>query len=197
MQREEFPEISTELQDKVKQYLAERLSGDLTIRVLMPLALLWHDAGKPLTRVTENGSAGRIGFLGHERQSARLASRALKDFQAGVAVTLHALADHQATYRPGSEPGQLQKQALLDVAHKLISAFFEQRDGVIDPPPLLTGHDLIDLFGLGEGRLIGLLLGRLKEAQAIGQVEDRAAAVAFIKNDPDFIKNRSETDVGA
>ena len=82
----------------------------------------------------------------------------------------------------------MQQQALLELVHQLLQAYFEQRDRLIEPPPLLTGRDLIETFGLTEGQLIGRLLNRLREAQAIGLVEDKAAALTFIKNDPDFIK---------
>lgn len=106
--------------------------------------------------------------------------------EAGVAVALHALADHRATYPPGQ--GQAEWLHLREVVVKLITAYFEQRDQVVDPPPLLTGHDLIETFGLPEGRLIGVLLGRLREAQATGEVTDKAAALAFIQSDPEFMK---------
>jgi hypothetical protein len=54
---------------------------------------------------------------------------------------------------------------------------------------LLTGRDLIETLGLAEGRLIGLLLNRLKEAQATGEVGDKAAALAFIQHElPKFHK---------
>jgi poly(A) polymerase len=109
-------------------------------------------------------------------------------YQAGVAVALHALADHRATYPPGQ--GQAEEQTLLEVINKLVAAYFEQRDRVIEPPPLLTGRDLIDELGLTQGRLIGLLLNRLQEAQATGQVQTRAEALAFIKADPDFVKHK-------
>lgn len=108
--------------------------------------------------------------------------------EAGVAVALHALADHQATYPQGAGQGEAEWLRLREVAVKLITAYFEQREQVVDPPPLLSGHDLIQTFGLVEGRLIGVLLGRLKEAQATGEVTDKAAALAFIQNDPDFVK---------
>ncbi|MCB0190533.1 MAG: CCA tRNA nucleotidyltransferase [Anaerolineae bacterium] len=104
--------------------------------------------------------------------------------EAGVAVALHALIDHEATYPPGQ--GQAEGEQLLAVVHQLLIAYFERKDQVVDPPPLLTGRDLIDDFGLQEGRLIGLLLRNLKEAQAAGEVENREAAVAFIKADPNF-----------
>jgi hypothetical protein len=71
-----------------------------------------------------------------------------------------------------------------------VAAYFEQREQVVEPPPLLTGRDLIDTLGLSEGRLLGVLLNRLKEAQATGEVTDRTAALAFIQADPDFQNNR-------
>jgi hypothetical protein len=113
------------------------------------------------------------------------------NFQAGVAVALHALADHRATYPPGQ--GQAEEERLLGVVQTLIMAFFEQRERVIDPPPLLKGRDLIDRFNLREGRLMGLLLNRLKEAQAAGQVQTEAEAVAFIEADQDFMAYQDRT----
>ncbi len=111
------------------------------------------------------------------------------NYQAGVAVALHALADHQATYPPGT--GQPEEQALLKVVQRLIEAYFEQRDKVVDPPPLLTGRDLIEI-GVPQGQLIGVLLARLREAQAIGQVQDQEQAMAFIKSDLDFARSQGE-----
>lgn len=112
------------------------------------------------------------------------------NYHAGVAVVLHALADHSATYPPGQ--GETEKKTLQGVTDKLLAAYFEQHDQVVDPPPLLTGKDLIGEFGLSTGQVIGTLLDRLKEAQAMGQVQTRAEAAAFIQADPDFqrIKGR-------
>ncbi|MFN8455444.1 MAG: HD domain-containing protein [Anaerolineae bacterium] len=106
--------------------------------------------------------------------------------EAGVAAALHALADHRATYPPGQS--QAEWLRLREVVVKLITAYFEQREQVVDPPPLLSGHDLMQIFDLPEGRLIGVLLNRLREAQATGEVTDKAAALAFIQNDPDVMK---------
>lgn len=232
MAQANWVDLPVGLRADVDQYMNEPLDGNLTLRMLMPLALLFHDAGKPLSRVEEGvGHAARIRFFGHERQSSRLARRVLQrlhfsnqasrlvetivahhmwplqlaqeqkvsrraiyrlfratggvKYQAGVAVAIHALVDHRATYRPGL--GQAEEEALLRVIGQLVAVYFEQRDQVIDPPPLLTGRDLIDTLGITEGHLIGLLLNRLKEAQAMGQVTDREAALAFIKSDLDFV----------
>ncbi|MEW5960984.1 MAG: HD domain-containing protein [Chloroflexota bacterium] len=224
-----LPDIPPQFRDRVSNYLNEPLAGELTPQQLLPLALLWHDAGKPHTRAE---AGGRVRFLGHERVSAELARQAMtrlhfsnqainfvgrvvthhmrplhlaagrgqvsrraiyrffrdadeKPLRAGVAVALHALADQRATYPAGE--GQAEAEALRQVVAQLLAAFFEQPGEVIDPPPLLSGHDLIETFSLPAGPLIGHLLNRLKEAQATGQVVDRAAAVTFIKNDLEFV----------
>ena len=101
-----------------------------------------------------------------------------------MAVTLHALVDHYGTYPPGE--GRQAEEALRAVINPLLGAFFEQQQETIDPPLLLSGHDLMETLGLAQGQLIGLLLRRLKEAQATGQVTTREGALAFIKADPDF-----------
>lgn len=105
-----------------------------------------------------------------------------------MAVALHALADRRATYPPNK--GQAELQELREVVYKLGTAYFEQRAQVVEPPPLLTGRDLIETLGLAEGPLIGVLLNRLKEAQATGDVTDRDAALTFIQADPDFQQDR-------
>ena len=223
--------FSDNMKSGIITQMGQPIEGNLTQQMLMPLALLLHDTGKPLTYTRESIEGQlKIRFLGHERESQKITRRVMhrlrfshqasdfvekvvlnhmrplllaaegkvsrratyhffRDtgqaaFQAGIAVALHALADHAATYPP--EQGQTEGQALEDVVHYLITAFFEQQSQVVDPPLLLTGRDLMETFGLPQGPLIGTLLRRLKEAQAAGQVADKAAALAFINNDPDF-----------
>jgi tRNA nucleotidyltransferase/poly(A) polymerase len=229
-----LPDIPARLRPNTQDYLQQKLTGDVTLQRLMPLALLWHDSGKPATRTEEDGPDRRVRFLGHERKSAIIARQAMKHFrfsnqavafvdtvishhmrplllakekslsrramyrlfrdtshkgiQAGVAVALHALADHRAIYL--AEQEQAERQTLCNVVDTLVTTYFEHYEQVVGPPPLLTGRDLIDIFGLTEGRLIGLLLNRLQEAQATGQVQDKAEALAFIEADPDFTDYR-------
>lgn len=230
MMRAGLPEIR--FRSEVRQYLAETLTGNLTRRQLMPLALLWHDAGKPHTRREEESQAGlRIRFLGHEQIGAEIAGQTMRRLhfsnqsiefvrrvvahhmrplllsqatklsrraiyrlfrdtkEAGPAVALHALADHRATH-----PQRTAEQPLLAVVDRLLEAYFQQRDQLVAPPPLLSGRDLIERFDLQEGRLIGRLLRHLQEAQAVGQVQDREQALAFIEADPDFIEYRETND---
>ena len=233
-----FSNVAPELRAAVQQYFDEALAGEMTRRSLMPLALLLHDSGKPLTRteeLTPDGGSLRIRFLGHEQKSTELARAVMHRFHfssqaisfvttvvahhmrplslaqagslsrraiyrffrdskrggsaAGPATVLHAWADHLATYPTGQ--GQQAGQALSQVVDTLLTAFFARQNEMIEPPPLLTGRDLIKMLALSEGRLIGLLLNRLKEAQAVGQVTDQAEALAFVEADPDFVRHRA------
>jgi tRNA nucleotidyltransferase (CCA-adding enzyme) len=51
----------------------------------------------------------------------------------------------------------------------------------VAPPPLLTGRDLIKTLGLKPGPQLGELLEAAREAQAAGEVKDKAAALAYVK----------------
>jgi tRNA nucleotidyltransferase/poly(A) polymerase len=52
------------------QHFKEQLVPDRSLRSLLMLAALYHDSGKPFTRSVEPD--GRVRFLGHEQESARL-----------------------------------------------------------------------------------------------------------------------------
>ncbi|GAB4439919.1 MAG: CCA tRNA nucleotidyltransferase [Anaerolineae bacterium] len=238
MARHNWLDAPPELRLPLNDYFDALPAGEFTLRELMPLALLLHDTGKPITHSldTADDSQVRHRFINHEQRSAGIARKFCKRFHfsnqaqdfveavvrqhmrplqlstgdppgrraifryfrdcqagrfsAGPAVALHALADHRATYPPGE--GQPQESALLAVAHRLLAAYFREQEQVVDPPPLLSGRDLIDEFGLKPGRLIGVLLGRLKEAQAVGQVQTRAEALTFVQNDPDLMRHLAE-----
>ncbi len=56
-----------------------------------------------------------------------------------------------------------------------------KEEGIVDPPRYLTGQDIIRDVGVPAGPKIGKLLEMLREAQAAGEVGDRAAALAFVR----------------
>ena len=53
-------------------------------------------------------------------------------------------------------------------------------EGILDPPRLLTGDDIMSRFGLKEGPIVGRVLDALREAQGAGEVTDRAQAWEFV-----------------
>ena len=96
----------------------------------------------------------------------------------GVDAAIIALADYLATWGPNLPAEGWQKQ--VETVARLWRAYFEQKEMVIEPPLLLSGHDLIDL-GISPGPRIGELLARVREAQAVGEVETRQDALARVK----------------
>jgi poly(A) polymerase len=93
----------------------------------------------------------------------------------GVDAAFVALADYLATWGPNLPEDGWQRQVGVVVA--LWHAAFAQRETVVAPPLLLSGHDLLEM-GLKPGPKIGELLGRLREEQAAGQVTAREQAWA-------------------
>jgi len=99
---------------------------------------------------------------------------------AGVDAVFLALADFLAAYvgPPPAVPWNEQ----LDVASALLRAYFETPEEAVNPPPLLTGDDLLEALHLRPGPKVGQLLDLVREAQAAGEVTDRAAALALARH---------------
>lgn len=95
------------------------------------------------------------------------------------ALTLLAVADHQATYLDEAQTGRgaLAWQALGNVVSKLLARYFSP-----PLPPLLTGRDVIDTLQLQPGPQVGHILRQLREAQATAEVSTREEALSFIQN---------------
>jgi tRNA nucleotidyltransferase/poly(A) polymerase len=72
-------------------------------------------------------------------------------------------------------------RACLDRAARLIKAWFEEHSVLIDPPALLTGHDVMEAFSIERGPEIGELLRRVREAQVQGIVKTREEAIAYLR----------------
>jgi len=95
----------------------------------------------------------------------------------GVAVALLSLADLLATY--GVTLSQDRWKAQIDVARILLEAWWERHDELVNPPMLLSGHDLMAALDLSPGALIGELLEAVREAQAVGEIQTQEQALAF------------------
>jgi poly(A) polymerase len=94
---------------------------------------------------------------------------------AGVDICLLSLADTLATYGP-TLPSELWTRQ-IDVIRNLLEAWWEDRNRAIYPPAVVDGHDLIDEFGLQPGPIVGRLLQSIREAQAVGSVNNRRQAL--------------------
>lgn len=98
---------------------------------------------------------------------------------AGVEVVLLSLADTLATY--GHTLPQPVWQGQVETAFTLLAGYYETREQSVSPPALLDGSDLMNEFQLPQGRLIGQLLEEVREAQAAGELQDREAAIEFVR----------------
>lgn len=98
---------------------------------------------------------------------------------AGVDVCLLSLADALGTYGPTLPQDAWVR--LLDVVRLMLEAWWERPEEAVSPPAVLNGNDLMETFGLPPGRHLGELLEAVREAQATGEISDREAALAFVR----------------
>lgn len=94
----------------------------------------------------------------------------------GVDSLLLALAQYLATH--GTELAQDKWLRVVERAVVLLEAYFRKGDTLVHPPGFVDGKTLIELLGLEPGPLVGELLTTIREAQVMGEVTDRASAVA-------------------
>jgi len=90
----------------------------------------------------------------------------------GLMLVLLALADARAT-RGGEDP------ALLDAAEDLL-AFYYTTYRKRRPRPLLNGREVMELFGVPEGREVGCILAMISEGVEAGEISTRAEAVEYV-----------------
>jgi putative nucleotidyltransferase with HDIG domain len=200
-------------------HLAVEVSGGRDRALLLRLAALLHDVGKPKTHSQDED--GRIHFYNHELVGTSMAAARIERLRfsrdevervrvlvgqhlrpaflaqggpltrravyryfratacAGVDVVLLALADNLAIWGPRLEEAHWARR--LDVAETLLTHWFERYEETVEPPPLVTGGELVAALGLEPGPRIGGLLRTLQEAQAAGEVQTREEALALMR----------------
>ena len=97
---------------------------------------------------------------------------------AGIDTIFLNLADHLAARGPQLDVEEWREHA-QQMAYVLEERFREE--GVVLPPRLIDGHDLIDIMGLSPGPKIGGLLEAVREAQAAGEVATREEALSYVR----------------
>ncbi|OGO44362.1 MAG: hypothetical protein A2Z05_08345 [Chloroflexi bacterium RBG_16_60_22] len=98
--------------------------------------------------------------------------------EAGIDILFLCLADHLATRGPGLDMDQWQGHARLT---DFILASRAGEEGLVTPPRLLDGHDVMKELGLDPGPKVGELLEALRETQAAGEVTTRQQAIDYIR----------------
>jgi hypothetical protein len=89
------------------------------------------------------------------------------------------LADQWAAQ--GMSPDQDQWERDVEFAAALLKDYYERHTEVISPPKLISGDDLMEVFGLKEGPRLGELLEAVREAQAAGEIQTRQGALDYVR----------------
>jgi poly(A) polymerase len=98
--------------------------------------------------------------------------------EAGMDVLFLALADYLAARGPNLDIREWgQHNSLI----RYIIAERQSQQSKLLPVKLIDGHDLISVFGLTSGPLVGKLLRLVCEAQATGEISSREEALALIR----------------
>jgi len=120
-------------------------------------------------------------LAGAEKVTPRAIYRFFRDTRdSGLDVVLLALADTLAMGDLLLDDAGWESQ--LDITRRLLSAWFEGRARFVDPPPLVRGSDLIEVFDLIPGPVVGELLEAIREAQVADEVSTRDEALAFAQD---------------
>ena len=99
---------------------------------------------------------------------------------AGIDVLFLALAAYLATHGPRLDVEEWQQHNQM--INYVLTEHFNQEAKVL-PPKLVNGRDLMDIFGLSPGRLIGELLAMVHETQASGEVSSRDEAIELVRKE--------------
>jgi len=178
------------------------LDNLITPSPTLALGMLLHDVGKPQTITYED----RIRFNHHDKVGARIARKICKrlrcsnettdrvDWLVGQHMRLAAAPDMRESKRKRfvREEGFGELLALCradcQASHGDLSIVDHLEDyranlapEAIAPPPLITGHDLIEM-GYAPGRIFKEILNAVEDAQLEGQIESTEEARALVVN---------------
>jgi poly(A) polymerase len=167
----------------------------------LAFAALLHDAGKPSSKTL---GEGRPTFPLHERSGARIADQLCRALKLSNAereritwlVENHRCLEEATKLRPSklkkilSEPGieellELHRAIALEATGSAEQVDYcrhyleAQPDGPINPPPLVTGDDLVR-HGLEPGPSFAILLDALRDAQLEGLLKSPSEALEWV-----------------
>ncbi len=164
-------------------------------------AALVHDVGKPFTRANHHG---RTSFHSHDQVGSRIADRLCRNLRLSNVereritwlVAFHQYLGEAKKLREAklkrvlAQPGIDELLALHradalastgDTEHVDYCAYYleNQPAGPINPPPLLTGHDLVR-HGLEPGAHFAVILETIREAQLEGRVQSKREVLDWV-----------------
>jgi len=170
---------SVEESGRVRFFEHEHIGADVIEQRARALALSTVEVQRTVIIVKNHMRLHHLAATG-KPPSRRAVYRFFKAAKAaGPDICILSLADVMGTYGVTLNQEVLENE--LMVARALLDGLWETPEEVVRPPKLLDGRDLQKLFDLQPGRRIGKLLEDLQEAQAMGTVSSRDAALRFIE----------------
>jgi tRNA nucleotidyltransferase/poly(A) polymerase len=153
------------------------LGAEIAGRALRRLRFARREVQFVVTLVAEHLRPVQLAAVG-EVPTRRAIYRFYRDLgDAAPAVLLLSLADAASARGPEmTREGWIQHVGYMNSL--LVRS--KEEEGIVSPPRILTGRDIISELNVTEGPEIGRLLELLREAQAAGEVTDRADALAFV-----------------
>jgi poly(A) polymerase len=168
----------------------------------LAFAAFLHDVGKPSTRMYQYG---RYTFHNHEQEGAAIADRVARRLKLSNAereritwlVRFHQYLGEAKRLRESklkrilAEPGIEELLALhrvdalastgdLQQVEYCMDYLENQPTGPINPPPLLTGHDLVR-HGLKPGPRFKVLMDQVRELQLDGRIRSKREALEWVE----------------
>ena len=98
--------------------------------------------------------------------------------EAGLASVALSLA---LTSTPGFDEADLDRPVLYNCARLLLEAWFERHATLVEPPQLLSGHDMVLNLPINPGPILGELVELLREVQVQGLVVTRHEALSYLR----------------
>ena len=99
---------------------------------------------------------------------------------AGIDILLLALADYLASRGPLASMEEWKRHC--QVINHILAEHDKQQTKIL-PVKLIDGHDLMDIFGLAPGPLVGEVLATVNEAHASGELSTREEALALVQRE--------------
>ena len=170
---------STDSNGRSHFYGHARKSADLAQKISQKLRFSNHEK-QFIDFIIRNHMKPLFLFTAHEKKM--LTQKSLTRFykkcgDVTPALLLHAIADIKA-----KQNGTHQRnRALIGFAKKMIYDFFNRFKPVSNEPPLITGHDLIKVFGLTPSPLFKKILDLVDDAKLTHTIKNRTEALGLVK----------------
>jgi len=170
---------STDSNGRSHFYGHARKSADLAQKISQKLRFSNHEK-QFIDFIIRNHMKPLFLFTAHEKKI--LTQKSLTRFYKKCgditpALLLHAIADIKAKQNRTHQ----RNRALIGFAKKMIYDFFNRFKPVSNEPPLITGHDLIKVFGLTPSPLFKKILDLVDEAKLTHTIKNRTEALALVK----------------